>query len=182
MTQTNQAVATTNNNQLDVFEPEEGDELIIGTDAVIESMRNGEIPLHIEQLMKLAIPEEEKEPILSVYLGTSYRKFDAYVNEVVEVQGAAILYHGPYKGKDQRNHAGYYYNALLTTLEDEKGNLIVIKSSSASLLQHLAFKLIKDGWYIWSKPTRYRLSKGEDGSHRMTNMERPKLLTSKKNK
>ena len=53
MTQTNQAVATTNNNQLDVFEPEEGDELIIGTDAVIESMRNGEIPLHAAYVLNL---------------------------------------------------------------------------------------------------------------------------------
>lgn len=155
-------------------EPTSTDVLVIGTDAVIEAMEDEKLPLYIRKLQELAIPEEEKEPLLSLYTGGAIRVFDQYVNDTVEIQGAAILYHGPYKGKDGFNHDGYYFSAFLTTIEDERGNLIVLRSSSASLMLHVAYMLNQRGWFLWKEPVKYRVARGDDGSHRLQNMDRPK--------
>lgn len=153
-----------------------GDILVIGTDAVIDAMEEGKLPLYIRKLQELEIPEEEKEPLLSLYTGGAIRSIDYYVNTQVEIQGAAILYHGPYKGKDGYNHNGYYFNAFLTTQQDENGNFIVLRSSSASLMLHAAYMLNQRGWFLWQKPVVYRVTRGDDGSHRLQNTEKPKGL------
>ena len=157
-----------------------GDTLIVGTDAVIEAMEQGQLPLYIRKLQELEIPEEEKEPLLSLYTGGVARSFDYYVNKEIEVQGAAILYHGPYTGMDKLNHNGYYFCAFLTTQQDENGNFIILRSSSASLMLHVAYMLNQRGWFLWNKPVVYRALRGENGSHLLQNTEKPKGLKTTK--
>lgn len=164
-----------------------GDILVVGTDAVIEAMENGQLPLYIRKLQELGVPEEEKEPILSLYIGGAFRSFDYYVNNVVEIQGAAILYHGPYMSRpvkdstgkviaESQPQPGYYFTAFLTTQEDEKGNLIVLRSSGAFLMLHAAYMVNQRGWFLWEKPIKYRVTRGENGDHRLQNTEKPKGL------
>lgn len=182
-TTTEKAVQIVDPQTGEVIESEqvEGDELVIGTDAVIESLEAGYNPLFIRKLDELEIvPEEEKESLLSLYTGGAIRKLDSYFNTVVEIQGAAILYHGPYKGKDGFNHPGYYFTTFLTTSENEHGELIVLRSSSAGLMLHMAYALNKYGWFLWKEPIKYKIHRGDDGSHRLTNMSRPKAVRVRK--
>ena len=157
-------------------EPVAGEQLIVGTDAVIADMELGTLPLYMRKLQELPLPEEEKEPLLSLYTGVSYRSLNEYINLQIEVLGAAILYHGPYMGKDKLAHDGYYFTALLTSEQDNKGNLVVLRTSSAGTMLHMAYALNQKGWFLWEKPTTYTVTKGEDGSFRLKNMERPKAL------
>jgi hypothetical protein len=152
------------------------DVLVVGTDAIMQSLEVGELPLFMRKLDELDIDPEERESLLSCYTGGTIRTMKDYVGEIVEVQGAAILYHGPFMGKDGLPHDGYYYNVLLLSQEDERGNPIVIRSSSASLMLHLAYALRLRGWFLWEKPVQYKITLGPDGSHRINNIERPKAL------
>jgi hypothetical protein len=98
------------------------------------------------------------------------------------VQGVMLNWHPPYTGKDGQMKCGYFYTLILTTQPDEDGNPIVIRSSSAGLMQHLLAAMQMRGWYIWQKPVKYRLTIGDDGSHHMKNIEPSSLITVSKKK
>ncbi len=167
-------------------EPEEGELLIVSRDMIIAEMEAGIVPLYIRKMQELQIPEEEKEPLLSLYTGQAPRKLDDYYNTTVEIIGGAILYHGPYQGKDGLPHKGYFFLALLTTERDNKGNLVVLKTSSSGSMVHFAYALAQRGWFLWQEPVQYLVTRGEDGSHRFRNVSRigslDKVLTAKKGK
>lgn len=190
---TNKALQTVDQDGVVMEEDTSTDVLVVGTDAVVEAMEHGQLPLYIRKLQELDIPEEEKEPLLSLYTGGVIRSFDYYVNNTVEIQGAALLFHGPYMSRpvkdklglviaESRPQPGYYFSAFLTTYQDEKGNFIVLRSSSASLMLHVAYMLNQRGWFLWEKPIIYRVTRGDDGSHRLLNMEKPKGVKTSKRK
>lgn len=160
--------------------PQEEDEWKVGADYVMQQIETGEVPMYIRKLYDLDLPPDEKESLLSIYLGVFPRKLDLYINEVVEVQGVAILPHGDFKGKDGTYKKGYYKTYILTTMEDDKGNPVVLASSGGGLTLHMAYAMEQRGWYIWDKPVRYKITRGDDGSHRMRNLDKPKLLKTTK--
>ena len=176
-----QVIVQTQEEQEEFERDEQGRELIVtGTDAIIREYETGVLPLYMAKLYELDIPDEEKEPLLSVYKGAIARSFKGFANKEVEIQGAMLDWHPAYKGKDGETHGGYYKLLLLTTQADEDGNLIVISSSSSGLTTHMIAAMQMRGWYLWSQPVKYRLTLGEDGSHHMTNLDKPKKLVVRK--
>lgn len=161
---------------------EQGNELVlVGTDAVMQEIESGILPLYIQKLDALEIPVEEKEPLLSLYKGVTPRSLKGYSNRTMEIQGAMLDWHPAYKGKPDSKGVseikpGYYKLLLLTTQEDENGNLVVLSSSSSGLIMHMAAAMKMYGWYIWDKPVRYNITIGENGSHHMVNVDRPSKI------
>lgn len=130
-------------------------------------------PRHLIELGKLPIDAEEKLELLSIYEGANWLSFNEFINREVELQGAIIWYHPPFKGKpdDKGNSVikdGYYKILFLTTSIDRDGIPEVISCSSSALAPHVLAMLEIRGWYRWQKPVTYKfLQKGTGFPFRM---------------
>lgn len=140
-------------------------------------------PRHLIELGKLSLDPEEKLELLSIYEGANWLSFNEFINREVELQGAIIWYHPPFKGKpdDKGNSVikdGYYKILFLTTSVDRDGIPEVISCSSSALAPHVLAMLEIRGWYKWSKPVTYKfLQKGTGFPFRMISVHKPENTT-----
>lgn len=149
-------------------------------DSIAYTINSGELPVHLQELHKLNCDSEQKELLLSLYIGTEPKSLNTYINKTVNIQGAIIHYHPPFKAKDNSIKDGYYRVLLLTDIKDEDGCFVVLSTSSRVIGEHMLYAMMIRGWYIWEKSVPYRFSKDASGAFRMVNML--KISASKKGK
>ena len=132
----------------------------------------GGLPEHIRQLYALALPEEEKLGLLSIYESGTKVPFKRRINTDVTITGAIIWYHPPFKGKDLQEHDGYYKIMFLTD-EWSEDMPVVLEASMGALTMHTLAMLRLNGWYLWEKPVTYRLRQDEKtNAFQMINLDR----------
>lgn len=144
-------------------------------DSIAYAINTGELPVHLARLSMLPnIDAEEKEQLLSLYLGVEARNLNAYINKEVGIQGAIIHEHPPYHGKDGITHDSYYRVLMLTDLKDEDGLPIVLSTSSRVIGEHMLYAMQLRGWYKWNSTVRYKFTKDSKGAFRMLNVTKQK--------
>ena len=143
---------------------------------------NSAIPFFVERLEAATnIPEERKEDVLMLYTGPS-RLLRESVGEILELVGAALLWHPPYAPKTRLPGQpaimpGYYFLGLLAI--DEHGEYQCYRTSSGGVLTHMAYKLRKDGWFLWEQPKKYRVKQSANNAISLQAVEKPVAHKSK---
>jgi hypothetical protein len=157
---------------------------IVGTELVVHRIQENILPLHIQKLHELPYTAAEKAELAAIYDAIP-EEIKTMGNMVLEVWGAIIMEHLPFKSKKGPVMPGYF-NALFLCRDPEKDSWFIAKSSSSGLTLH-AMNMIalreregKQGWYVWEEPTRYRVAIGKDNSHHFTNVDKPKVLRGRK--
>jgi hypothetical protein len=140
------------------------------------------IPIHEQMLTSYDV--EMQETLVDVYQGTVPRAFKEFAGETVDVLGIRVFEHAAFTGKDKVFHPeGYFQLQILLNKEDEKGRLIVLKSSSVGLAMHAFHIMQHRGWYVFeSGPVSYKLSLGPNNEHIMYNVSSGKKLLQGKGK
>ena len=157
---------------------------IVGTELVIKRMQEGILPLHIAKLDELPYTVEEKIELAAIYDQVP-EEVKMMSNTTIEVFGCIIKENLPFKS---RKHGGImpgYFNAVFLCRDADTGRFFTAKSGSSGLTMH-AWNMIRlreregqQGWYLWEKPTLYRVEIGKDNSHHFTNVGEPRLLKSR---
>lgn len=144
-------------------------------DSIAYAINTGELPVHLARLHQMKnIDEDEKEKILSYYLGVEARNLNAYINKIVNIQGCIIYEHPPFKAKDGSLKEGYYRVLMLTDSKDEDGNFIVLSTSSRVIGEHMLYAMQLRGWYLWKQAIPYKFTKDTGGAFRMLNVSKQK--------
>lgn len=166
-------------------------------------------PMQFAQLDLL--PEEcgPKEEIFSAYFGIEPRPLNTYLNRDILIRGSIFYEHPTYTshGRPAMQESislsgkifqagelipagtvlpGYVEILFLTTMKDEDGNAIVLKSSSKVIGQHVFYIMRSkpvgvQGWYLWRDelgrlcPKTYRFTQRAAGAPmRMISVDRQK--------
>lgn len=143
--------------------------------SLVESLGfNHDLPLHLQVLESLEVDNEVKESLENAYCGVEPQPLSNYIGEEVTILGAIIWESGPYLGKDGLMKPSYYQIRLLTDIPIEKKGeiigMVVLRSSSVTIAQHMFYAMRRRGWYLFDSPQRYRITKGQGGAHFMYNM------------
>lgn len=160
---------------------------IVGTDLVIQRMRDNILPLHVQKLDELNYTAEEKAELAAIYDAVP-EEVKMMSNTVVEVHGCIIKENLPYKS---RKHGGImpgYFYSLFLCRDTETNHWFIAKSGSSGLTMH-AWNMIRlreregqQGWYLWEKPALYMVQIGKDNSHHFKNVGEPSLLKNRSTK
>jgi hypothetical protein len=130
------------------------------------------MPVHLAALEAMPISDDQRLAIEEAYNSSesiTMRSFVAkYANLDVRVWGIMVFEHGPYKGKDNLDKPGYYQPRLL--IEVSNGDLIVVRTGSQYLAEHIFYILKKHGWWLFEEPITYRFTAGESGALFMTHI------------
>lgn len=149
---------------------------------------NGQMPEHIRQIYLTGLTEEqqnERMELLSIYEHSTHVPFVeiARKNKVLNVIGAIIWYHPPFKAKADKDnplaemHDGYYKILLLTDEFDEENMPIIVEASMGALTIHVLALLRKKGWYLFDTPIRYRFSQNaKTNAFELLNMNRVEAM------
>ncbi len=152
-------------------------------EARLSGLRNPEstLPIHEQMLDAANNPPHILSALTDAYYGLPPRKFEEFLNMEVQIIGAIIYQHGPFKGKDGLDHPEGYYQVRLLSL-DEKGEPVLIRASSQGIAMHMFHTMKLHGWWLFDEPQTYRFRKGESGAHFMENVRHDlkKLLLAEK--
>jgi len=176
--------------ELQNYQPEEetnGTEIIIGTDAVVDRLMTGHLPLHMVKLHELqGYTAEQKAELAAIYDGIP-EDIKTMGNMVLEVYGAIVYEHLPYMGKDGLPKRGYFY-ALLLCREMETDRFFIARSGGSGLTMHVMNMITLrerdglQGWYLWDNPVRYKVAIDRNNGHHLVNVDRPSVLKNKTTK
>lgn len=123
------------------------------------------LPIH-EQFLQAIEDSEQREALANAYYGSEPRSFKEFIGEKHAVLGMILFQHGPYKGKDGKEHPeGYFQVQLLLNEKDSKGRYIVVKSASTRLAMHIISIVKSRGWFRFEQPREYIFSQGSNGAH-----------------
>jgi len=160
-----------NQTELEIINPAEGVSLTAQSMAIIETLRYDEsaMPLLLQALQTLA--PEKIEAAFNDYDGAIPRDWKSVAGREEKVLGMRLFQHAPFNGKDGQYHAdGFYQMQILLDKKDEDGQNIVIKSSSANLLTHIASIIKMRGWYYFETPQTYIFKVGANNEHILYNV------------
>lgn len=162
------------NQEISVIDSETGEVLVptevaVGTTqflSLLDQLGVGDRGLLLQDTTMLAaIDEADRADIMDVY-SIEPSEFGKVVNKCLPVLGAAIFEFEPGLTKKKIWHDRYFQCRILVQDGDQ---LLVIRSSSAFLLRHVAFMCAKYGWFIFRDgPIEYTfLHKGSGFPHYM---------------
>jgi hypothetical protein len=126
------------------------------------------LPIHEQMLDVANNPPHVLSALTDAYYGLPPRKFEEFLNMEVQILGAIIYQHGPFKGKDGLDHPEGYYQVKLLSL-DEKGDPLIIVTGSQGVAMHMFHAMKAHGWWLFDEPQTYRFRKGEK-AHFMENV------------
>lgn len=160
---------------------------IIGTEMVVRRMQENILPLHIAKLDELPYTVEEKIELAAIYDQVP-EEIKMMSNTTIEVWGCIIREYLPYKSHKHGGIMPGYFNAIFLCCDRGTEKWFTAKSGSSGLTMH-AWNMIRlrekegqQGWYLWEKPTLYRVQIGKDNSHHLTNVGEPHFPKSKATK
>lgn len=139
--------------------------------SAVRDISNG-LPLHLQQLQLLPYSDELKEQLVSAYSNEA-QKLHRFMNKEVECLGIVVWEVLPYLKKPATPDAplipmpGFYQVRFLTTLEDENGNWVVLRSSSMGIATSAFFVTQNQGAWLFKKPITFRFSVTNGGAHQM---------------
>jgi hypothetical protein len=139
-------------------------------EARLQGLKNSEstLPIHEQMLDAANNPPNILSALTDAYYGLPPRKFEEFLNTEVQILGAIIYQHGPYKGKDGLDHPEGYYQVKLLSL-NEKGDPLIIVTGSQGVAMHMFHAMKAHGWWLFDEPQTYRFRKGEK-AHFMENV------------
>lgn len=146
---------------------------------IMAAIMSGKVPGFMQVLLDKHVSDPENAELeYSMFAGVEPISLKEQLGKTgpfeVNVLGCAILPHDAYTGMDGEQHEGYWQALIMTDKidQDTKKN-VVYSSSSPGLAKHVAFACLHNGWYMWKKPVKYRLSAtSKKGAHLMENIER----------
>lgn len=129
---------------------------------IMRAIMSGQVPFFMANLInKYPDNLEQVEYEYSMFTGVVPLPFDDFINSEVTVLGCAFIPHDPFVGFDDgERHEGYVRAFILIDEKDDKGNNKVLVSSGVNVMPAMAMAMAAKGWYLWKKPTRYRISRG----------------------
>lgn len=132
---------------------------------------DSQFPLHLQQLMDLPYPSELKEQLKLAY-SSEAQKLDRYMNQDMECLGMVIWEVPPYmkhvpKGEPSVQMPGFFQLRILTSVEDQDHNWLVLRSSSVDITASAFFIMQDHGAWLFKKPITFRFFKGNGGAHHM---------------
>ena len=129
---------------------------------VMKAIMSGRVPFFMANLIakhKDNLPMVEYE--YSLFTGVVPVTFDDYVNREINVLGCAFIPHDPFVGySDGERHEGYVRAFILIDEKDKDGNFKVLVNSGTNVMPSMAMAMAAKGWYLWKKPTKYRITQG----------------------
>jgi hypothetical protein len=163
------AIDTTTGEIVPYQEEIDATEVIPGTAAMAHILnrfcKGSPLPVHIYMLEEENFSIEEKDDLVSLYLGSEPLRFDQVNNMRLPVWGAIIYQHPGYNGMDKLFHPeGFYQLRLLVEL---KGELKVVASGSTTLAMVWAYKLQRRKWWYFDSPIEFEFSKDSKNRHHM---------------
>lgn len=146
---------------------------------IMSAIMAGQVPGFMKVLLdKHAENPELAEAEYSMFAGVEAVSLKEQLSKTgpfeVNILGCAILPHDAYTGMDGEQHEGYWQSLILTDkIDPDTHKNVVFSSSSAGLAKHIAFANLANGWYLWKRPVKYRLSaSSKKGAHLMENLDR----------
>jgi hypothetical protein len=132
------------------------------------------MPVHLAALEAMALTDDQRLALEEAYNSSDTITMKAFVakyaNLDVRVWGITIYEHGPYMSKppDSRMMPGFYQPRLL--IEVPNGELVIVRTGSQYLAEHIFYILRKHGWWLFNEPITYRFNAGESGALFMTHV------------
>lgn len=152
------------------FGPKDTDVATIGSNDTAMDFLAGKIPYHIQRLIekseRLHLSPEDAEYELGCFVGVPSQDFSDYINQKVTVLGAAIIPHGPYKAKEDKDnpnaplHPGYLRCLFVIDETDKHDDYVVLECNGVNVFDHTLNMLTNYGWYMWEKPREYMIRRG----------------------
>jgi hypothetical protein len=141
---------------------------------LVDSVRNREtgLPWHLQQLQGLSYSNELKEQLVSAYSAEA-QKLARYMNKEIECLGMVVWEVLPYMAKPIQvsdppvQKPGYFQVRILTGLEDQDGNYVVLRSSSVNIAVTAFFVIQSRGAWLFDKPIFFRFGETNGGMHQM---------------
>jgi hypothetical protein len=129
------------------------------------------LPVHIKQLEATNFTDEQKEDLVSAYMGLIPLSFDDVLNRKVPVLGMIIYQHPGFNGMDGLYHPeGFYQVRFLVDLD---GEIKVVTSSAVGLAMNVSYIMKRRGWWLFEKPITYLFSKDAKKRHHIMNCVEP---------
>jgi len=144
---------------------------VIASRAMAEKMepfrQGSQLPVHIAMLERAEFTDEQKEALVSLYMG-ELLTFDDVVNRELTCLGMIVYQHPAFNGRDGQYHPeGYYQSRFLVELD---GSHKVVASGSAPLAIVVSYMLQRRGWWLFPEPLKFRFSKDKNKVHHVQNM------------